>query len=459
MLWWLSVAPLGKPGGARGVLDVDRVVRARASACSRASSARSPPRPASTSASQSGVPISTTWRSSRAVRPHLLDHRGVVGGLEAGRGDEHRDPGLVEHELQLVGAVGRVDVDQDRADLGRGELHQRPLGHVRRPDARPGRPCPARPRAGRAPRVVDVVAQLARRSSGGRSAPRPGPRRRAARRRCGRGCRRWCRRAAGRRRSRRRRTGRRERLRSRRRTFRRRCGAGPHPATIDQLRPPPPDGEARRNRVRWRRVDTLGRCTTRASCSIPPPTPSAGWPGGATPWTPPPWRSCSPPATPRSSAATRRGPSPSGWPPRCSGADAEERPGAGRAGPRAQGRRRGRRGGAPRAGGRAAGPAAGHPQPAQRRHPGRRHRRRRRAGPQLGRAAGVRLHPARPRRPRRAAGHPRPAAGHQAVRAAVRGAARARARRWSGRSPATSSTCTPRRTATPSSRCPRWSTG
>ena len=106
--------------------------------------------------------------------------------------------------------------------------------------------------------------------------------------------------------------------------------------------------------------------------------------------------------------------------------------------------RRGR-GGAPGAGGRAAGAAARHPEPAQRRHPGRRHRRRRRVRPQLGRAAQLRLHPARPRRPRRAAGHPRSAPGHQAVRAAVRGAARARARRWSGPSPGTSSTCTPRR--------------
>ena len=40
---------------------------------------------------------------------------------------------------------------------------------------------------------------------------------------------------------------------------------------------------------------------------------------------------------------------------------------------------------------------------------------------------------------------------------AVRGAARARAPSSSGRWPATSST-SPRRTATPSSRCPRWST-
>ena len=33
-----------------------------------------------------------------------------------------------------MGAVGRIDVDQDRADLGRGVLDERPLGDVRGPD-------------------------------------------------------------------------------------------------------------------------------------------------------------------------------------------------------------------------------------------------------------------------------------------------------------------------------------
>ena len=69
----------------------------------------------------------------------------------------------------------------------------------------------------------------------------------------------------------------------------------------------------------------------------------------------------------------------------------------------------------------------------------------------------VRLHPARPRRPRRALGIldlPR-ATKLSGPRFAV---LRGRARSWSARWPATSST-SPRSTATPSSRCPRWSTG
>jgi hypothetical protein len=36
-----------------------------------------------------------------------------------------------------VGPVGRVDVDQDGADLGGGVLHEHPLGDVGRPDADP----------------------------------------------------------------------------------------------------------------------------------------------------------------------------------------------------------------------------------------------------------------------------------------------------------------------------------
>ena len=242
MLWWVSVAPLGKPVvpevywmliGSSGL----------SSACSRASSARSPPWPASTSASQSGVPISTTWRSCGQFGRTCVDHRRVVGGLEAGRRDQHRDAGLVEHELQLVRAVRRVDVDQDDADLGRGELHQRPLGHVRRPDADPvALAQPGREQA--AGHRLDVLAQLGvgpappglhldQGLGVGLRGDRPvqvvadGV---AEQRHVGE--------------CRRRRTGRRGRLRSRRRAFlRHRTWCWPHPAAFNQ-RPPPPDGEA-----------------------------------------------------------------------------------------------------------------------------------------------------------------------------------------------------------------------
>ena len=51
----------------------------------------------------------------RAVAADLGHHRPVVAGLERRRRDQHRDAGLLQHVGQLVGAVRRVDVDQDRA--------------------------------------------------------------------------------------------------------------------------------------------------------------------------------------------------------------------------------------------------------------------------------------------------------------------------------------------------------
>ena len=73
----------------------------------------------------------------RAARPHFGDHGGVVGGLQPLGGDQQLATRLVEHELKLAGAVGGVDVDQDRADLGGGVLGDDPLGPVGRPDADP----------------------------------------------------------------------------------------------------------------------------------------------------------------------------------------------------------------------------------------------------------------------------------------------------------------------------------
>src|SRR3712207_1208 len=67
----------------------------------------------------------------------LADHRAVVAGLELRRAHQHRDAGLLQHVGQLVGPVGRVDVDQDRAELGRRVLDEGPLRTVGRPDADP----------------------------------------------------------------------------------------------------------------------------------------------------------------------------------------------------------------------------------------------------------------------------------------------------------------------------------
>ena len=64
-----------------------------------------------------------------------LTMRHVVGSAEAADEDQRGELGLLEQVGQLVGAVGRVDVDQDGADLGGGELGQHPLGVVGGPDA------------------------------------------------------------------------------------------------------------------------------------------------------------------------------------------------------------------------------------------------------------------------------------------------------------------------------------
>ena len=73
----------------------------------------------------------------RAARPHLGDHPGVVGGLQLLGRYEQRATRLVEHELQLTGAVRRVNVHQDRADLRGRVLGERPFGTVWCPDADP----------------------------------------------------------------------------------------------------------------------------------------------------------------------------------------------------------------------------------------------------------------------------------------------------------------------------------
>jgi hypothetical protein len=118
MLWCESVAPLGKPV----VPEVYWMLIGSSALSSIAASApRSARRPV-----QSG-----------AARPDLGDHRGIVGRLQPLRGDEQSGARLGEHELELAGPVGGVDVHQDRADLRGGVLGQHPFGAVRGPDAHP----------------------------------------------------------------------------------------------------------------------------------------------------------------------------------------------------------------------------------------------------------------------------------------------------------------------------------
>ncbi|MNI94004.1 hypothetical protein D3C73_1520390 [compost metagenome] len=57
----------------------------------------------------------------------------VVGSLEGIGTDHPTTAGLRECVLQLVAAVGRVDVDEDHADLGACNLGDAPLGTIRCP--------------------------------------------------------------------------------------------------------------------------------------------------------------------------------------------------------------------------------------------------------------------------------------------------------------------------------------
>ena len=190
---------LREPGGARRVLDVDRVVGAQRRPPRRQRRRRwRRPLPATIS-SQSSSQKNTDRSSVGIVGLDLVDHLHVVRRLERRRGEQHPAARLVEHVRQLVRAVRRVDVDEDHADVGRGVLQQRPLGVVRAPQPDPVaglQPEPHQPGA----EPLDPLRRTRRTSTAGPGAGRRAPRWRRGRRSCGAGCRRWSRRA-GRRRS------------------------------------------------------------------------------------------------------------------------------------------------------------------------------------------------------------------------------------------------------------------
>ena len=134
---------LGEPGGPRGVLDVDGVVELEQgltlAPAARPGPAR-PPRPAPPSPSP--PPGRRSPSTTRRPRPGssgatASEHVQIVGLAEPRGQDQGRDPGLAQGIGQLGGPVGRVDVDQDGPDLGRGVLQDHPLGVVRRPDPDP----------------------------------------------------------------------------------------------------------------------------------------------------------------------------------------------------------------------------------------------------------------------------------------------------------------------------------
>ena len=185
MLWWVSVAPLGAPVvplvnwmliGSSNCSRPAELGQARAldARCRGPRSRRTGWCPGACAADldhglqqrQAGVP--------RAARPSSRSMAEIVAGLEAGGGDQGAAADLVQRVFQLVGAVGRVDVDQDQAGLGGGELGHHPFGVVGRPDADPVAGLEAqRQQAGG--EGVDLRAAARHRSSGcparARSAP------------------------------------------------------------------------------------------------------------------------------------------------------------------------------------------------------------------------------------------------------------------------------------------------
>ena len=71
------------------------------------------------------------------LRACFGDHRGVVARLELSCRDQDAAPGLGDGVDELVGAVGRVEVDEDRPDRRGGELEVDPFDVVRAPHPDP----------------------------------------------------------------------------------------------------------------------------------------------------------------------------------------------------------------------------------------------------------------------------------------------------------------------------------
>ncbi len=133
MLWWLSVAPLGKP-----VVPLVYWMLIGSSNCVAAWRCAQLVGAHALAAREELLPVAAEEHDlleAVEVVAHVVDHRDVVRGLEGGRGDQHPAAGLAQHELELGRPVGRVDVDEDDPGLGRRVLDERPFGAVRAPDA------------------------------------------------------------------------------------------------------------------------------------------------------------------------------------------------------------------------------------------------------------------------------------------------------------------------------------
>ena len=136
MLWWVSVAPLGKP-----VVPLVYWMLIGSSKSSSAIRARRARRRSAPAAGEllplGGVEEDRALERRQAAARTSLDHRDEVGALALRRGDDPAAPRLAERVLELGRPVRGVDVDEDHAELRGRVLDERPLGAVRAPDADP----------------------------------------------------------------------------------------------------------------------------------------------------------------------------------------------------------------------------------------------------------------------------------------------------------------------------------
>ncbi len=153
MLWCVSVAPLGAP-----VVPLVNWMLIGSSNCERALELCKPRAMAFAAhrghvgkaekaalfvvadADQRGqmrqpLRLQAARRAAVDLGRELAQHADIVAGLERIGGDQRLAADLVERVFELGQPVGRVDVDQDQAGLGGGELGDHPFGIVRRPDA------------------------------------------------------------------------------------------------------------------------------------------------------------------------------------------------------------------------------------------------------------------------------------------------------------------------------------
>ncbi len=146
---------LGETGGAGGVLDVDGLIEVQAVAAFTQLFWRDTGgqicqlRPREKTRRRLGIKADQPAQLRQALaaqfadgllrqfRQQALQHAVIVGALECTGADQPLATGLLEYVFEFGAAIGRIDVDQNHADLRGGELSDAPLRAVRRPDAEP----------------------------------------------------------------------------------------------------------------------------------------------------------------------------------------------------------------------------------------------------------------------------------------------------------------------------------